>query len=133
MTYIVNPIWFYLMELSEGVKCFGLIIGIVIAISGIIGFGVTLFEQNFWYGYGYKNEDDKKGEVKVKKFFAGLIVVGSILTFIGIITPSQPTVEKMMIASFVTEENVEKAKGEAKELVDYITEKIIEVKQEENK
>ena len=36
-----------------------------------------------------------------------------------------------MISSFVTKENVEKTKEEAKEIVDYITEKAIELKKAE--
>lgn len=36
-----------------------------------------------------------------------------------------------MISSFITEENVEKTKEEAKEIVDYIAEKAIELKKAE--
>ena len=49
--------------------------------------------------------------------------------------PSEETVNKMMISSFITKENVEKIKEEtkegAKEIVDYIAEKAIELKKAE--
>ena len=48
-----------------------------------------------------------------------------------IVVPTEETVNKMMISSFVTKENVEKTKEEAKEIIDYIAEKAIELKKAE--
>lgn len=60
-----------------------------------------------------------------------MIKVSAITTIIlMVVVPSEETVNKMMISSFITKENVEKTK-EAKEIVDYIAEKAIELKKAE--
>ena len=44
------------------------------------------------------------------------------------IVPSEETINKMIISSVITKENIEGVKTDAKELVDYIVEKAAELK-----
>ena len=64
-----------------------------------------------------------------------MIKVSVIATIISavlmVVVPSEETVNKMMISSFITKENVEKTKEDAKEIVDYVVEKAIELKKAE--
>ena len=53
--------------------------------------------------------------------------------FLFCIIPSKEGVTKMMIASVVTQENVQSVKGDVKELIDYITEKAIEIEVNKDK
>jgi hypothetical protein len=54
-----------------------------------------------------------------------LLIICLISCFVGILVPSESTATKMLIASQVNETNAERAK----EVVDYIVEKIQEVKE----
>ena len=78
------------------------------------------------------NEDDVKmlkGVKRGMRISLVLLIISAILT---VATPSKDGVTKMMIASVITEENVEATKEDVKEIVDYITEKIVETKGEDD-
>lgn len=125
MTYIINP-WFFFANLLDGLW---ILISIVLflAIVGTVGFCIL------WLIEAYDNDffvhDDK--ETPFANFCKKMIKVSAITTIIlMVVVPSEETVNKMMISSFITKENVEKTK-EAKEIVDYIAEKAIELKKAE--
>ncbi len=102
-----------------------------LAIIGTVGFGI------WWVMEAYASDffvhDDN--ESPFAKFCKKMIKVSVIATIISavlmIVVPTEETVNKMMISSFVTKENVEKTKKEAKEIIDYIVEKAIELKKAE--
>ncbi len=53
------------------------------------------------------------------------VIVSAILMAI---IPSEETINKMIISSVITKENIEGVKTDAKELVDYVVEKAAELK-----
>ena len=117
MTYYINPIWFYLMNVGctlHYILMFGfgiiLILSILIFIAWVTG--------NVDY---YDMDDDEK---KVLNSFKKFVVVCIISIFIGILIPSKETCIEMMIASQVTHENVQTTKEEIYEIIDYVTEKV---------
>ena len=134
MTYIINPWFFYFVNLLGS---FWTLISIVLflAIIGTVGFSV------WWLMEAYVSDffvhDDK--ETPFANFCKKIIKVSVIVTIISAVlmvaVPSEETVNKMMISSFITKENIEKAKEGAKEgakeIVDYIAEKAIELKKAE--
>lgn len=134
MTYIINPWFFYFVNLLGS---FWTLISIVLflAIIGAVGFSV------WWLMEAYVSDffvhDDK--ETPFANFCKKIIKVSVIVTIISAVlmvaVPSEETVNKMMISSFITKENIEKAKEGAKEgakeIVDYIAEKAIELKKAE--
>lgn len=130
MTYIINPWFFYFANLLDS---FWTLVSIVLflAIIGTVGFGI------WWVMEAYASDffvhDDN--ESPFAKFCKKMIKVSVIATIISavlmIVVPTEETVNKMMISSFVTKENVEKTKEEAKEIIDYIAEKAIELKKAE--
>ena len=132
MTYIINPIWFYLMDVCGGL---GVACGIIGACLLIIGGTAGLLCGWLFFDPDVDGEDNfvKKGLKIMKKCF----IIGGICILLACVIPTKDGVTKMMISSVVTYENVETVKGDAKELVDYITEKALEVKgnetQEDNK
>ena len=134
MTYIINPWFFYFANLLGS---FWTLISIVLflAIIGTVGFSV------WWLMEAYVSDffvhDDN--ESPFAKFCKKIIKVSAIVTIISAVlmvaVPSEETANKMMISSFITKENIEKAKEGAKEgakeIIDYIAEKAIELKKAE--
>lgn len=118
MTYYINPIWFYLMNVSTGMKIF-------LCALGIISLVVSAFVMMTWVIYNGVDitnlEDYEKNTFKI---FKKIIIASCISLFIGILVPSKETCIEMMIASQVTHENVTATKEEIYEIVDYITDKV---------
>lgn len=130
MTYTINPWFFYFANLLDGLWTLISIV-LFLAIVGTVGFCI------WWLIEAYNSDffvhDDK--ETPFANFCKKMIKVSAIATIISavlmIVVPTEETVNKMMISSFVTKENVEKTKEEAKEIIDYIAEKAIELKKAE--
>lgn len=130
MTYIINPWFFYFVNLLDGLWTLISIV-LFLAIVGTVGFSI------WWLIEAYDSDffvhDDK--ETPFANFCKKMIKVSVIATIISavlmVVVPSEKTVNKMMISSFITKENVEKTKEGAKEIVDYIAEKAIELKKAE--
>ena len=145
MTYIINPWFFYFVNLLGS---FWTLISIVLflAIIGAVGFSVWWLMETYnsdFFVHDDDNEHDNNehddNESSFAKFCKKIIKISVIVTIISAVlmvaVPSEETVNKMMISSFITKENVEKIKEEtkegAKEIVDYIAEKAIELKKAE--
>ena len=124
MTYYINPIWFYLINLSTGIKIFIATLSIpLLAVSTAIILFIILEESDDITNLA----DNKKKTLKLCK---KTIITGIILVFIGVLIPSKETCIEMMIASQVTHENVAATKKEIYEIVDYITDKVSGEKEE---
>ena len=142
MTYIINPWFFYFVNLLGS---FWTLISIVLflAIIGAVGFSVwwlmEAYVSDFFVHDDNDNNEHDDNESPFAKFCKKIIKVSVIVTIISAVlmvaVPSEETVNKMMISSFITKENVEKIKEETKEgtkeIVDYIAEKAIELKKAE--
>lgn len=115
MTYYINPLWIYLMNVSGSLKMAFLIFGGI----GLITAGVCLIGACI-------DSEFEKAEVNRKRF-SRIIPVFAISIFIlllGIAVPNKETCIEMTIASVVTKENVQTVKEEVYEIIDYVTEKI---------
>ncbi len=111
MDYYINPIWFYLMQLSDTLH----VVFFVCAIL-FIGFTAILY----CLGTDCNEEEVNKIISKCKKFgLAGIIFI-----ILAILAPPERTCLQMMVASQVTKENVSSAKEEIYDIVDYIDEKL---------
>ena len=116
MTYYINPIWFYLMNVLTGMRSLLCISGGVVLIFSAIAFIIWTVDVDIT-----DLEDDKK---KILKLFKKIIIVSFISLFIGVLVPSKETCIEMMIASQVTHENVTTTKEEIYEMIDYVTAKV---------
>ena len=118
MTYYINPIWFYLMSVSTGLKIF-------LCALGIISLVITAFAiMNWVIEEGVDITNLEEYEKNTFKLFKKIIIASIMSLFIGILVPSKETCVEMMIASQVTHENVSATKEEIYEIVDYITDKV---------
>lgn len=118
MKPIINPWLFYLVDVIGNFKssCFVLLLIIV------IGFGATVLIE-----IGEAADELELDTVKVIKTLKRMVVGVLLMTF-NMLLPSKETCYKMMIASQITDNNIQKAEDTIKEPVDYIFEKINEGK-----
>ena len=115
MKPIINPLWFYLIGISENVAfTFGIVGGLLITIGIIIGI-VLLCE-----GWGM-NEDMVK---KILKVFKKVVIIGGLLVTVSNLTPSKDTCYKMMTAALVTPNNITAVGEAATDVVDYIVDSV---------
>ena len=120
--YIISPKIIYLIHLAQGISD---LLGAILIIGGcILGFvtGFILLEHEY-----FEEEEEKA----VKKYYPRSIIAYIILAIVYIIVPNKETCTKMLIASYVTEENISATQENVKEAIDYIFEKVEEVNKKE--
>lgn len=131
MTYYINPIWFYLMDVCANLQ--GAFIFLAITL-GVIGIGFLIALVCFLgEGYEFEDEDDLPLLKKIKRIFVTSFIFCGIFIVLAVATPSRDGMTKMMIASVITHENVESVKGDVKELVDYVVNKAEELNETKEK
>ena len=113
MEYYINPMWFYLQSISNGVKITSICMIVVVVF-------ITFFVV--WY----KVDEDDATE-NIEKCIKRGIIGASIFTILAIAIPSTDTINKMIVSSVVTKENVAKGVETTKDLIDYIVDKINEI------
>lgn len=114
MEPIINPWWFYLLDVIDGLNSVFLIITLIlllVSLGSFIAFMMFNECENNVHEYCYNLLKT------ITKFFVPLLI------FI-IIVPSSNTVMKMIIADNITPNNLEIAGDTIEEGVDYIFEKI---------
>ena len=115
MAPIINPLWFYLIGISENVACTFWIVGGLLITVGII-LGIILLCE----GWAMR-EDSAKTLLKVLK---KTVIIGGILVTVGNLTPSKDTCYKMMTAALVTPNNITAVGEAATDVVDYIVDSV---------
>ena len=116
MKPIINPWLFYIVDCLEGLKM--VCICAVIVLVVVIGF-ITVTIYDLW--------PDQEEEVKSAKRTRKIVIFFSIFLLIVIpFIPSKETCYKMMVASQITDNNIQTAEDVIKDSVDYIFEKINE-------
>ena len=118
MTYYINPMWFYLINVANTLQILLLVIGLVLIVVTIIVAPVWFFTNDVDIT---DMNDNEKIIIKIAK---KAVITGAIATFIGLLIPPKQTCVEMMIASQVTHENVSTTKEEIYKIIDYITDKV---------
>ena len=118
---------FYLSNLSDNLQILSIIVFSVSLIVAIIFGVVWCCEINDYDCFGRDNDKTQIINFFKKMFKTSIITVIVSATLMTII-PSEETINKMIISSVITKENIEGVKTDAKELVDYIVEKAAELK-----
>lgn len=122
MMPIINPWTFYLIDILsnlKGVSRFATFITVFVLIFIAI-ITAYLKVQDFYYG----SENNIEVIGILTRFFKKLLIVACIAISVFIVTPSKETMYKMLVAQYVTYENVDKATESIKEGVDYIFNKL---------
>lgn len=122
-TPIINPWVIYLINLCDNMKTLSIIaICITVAAVVLIG-GALVFEE-----HDCCDEEDTKA---IRQYYMKWIKIPAIILIcslvFGIVLPTEKTCYTMLVTSQLTEENIHNVGDNAKEVVDYIFEKIEEV------
>ena len=112
--YVINPIIFYLINLAQNVRnvCF---IVTVIALFLSVAIASEVYVETCF---------DDEEEKKAKKIVKLLIIIAIVTGFLTIVLPSKETSYQMLVASQITDKNIEIAESTIKDSVDYIFEKL---------
>lgn len=127
MTPIINPLWFYLIDILSTIKetfFIGYVIVIIMLTAGVAGIAYYIIGiECVDCGMSEDNYNDlwKKMFLKPFKCISIAAIVVSCLT---VFIPKEETMYKMMVANYVTYENVEIATDAIQDGVDYIMDKI---------
>ena len=117
---IINPWIFYLIDVLSSLKGISLTV-MVIILFGAIGLGTYIVVYQSCYCY---NVEDRHLITKLTKILKKVLIVLCIITGVYTVTPSEETMYKMLVAQYVTYENVDKATKTIKDGVDYIFKKL---------
>ena len=111
MNYIIDPRWFYFINIVGNLQAFMIIAAICLVAAGGIILGVLYAES------GFKNcpKEARLGKV--------CITVGIVLALALVFIPSKETLIEMEIAKHVTYDSTETAVQMIHEATDYILEK----------
>ena len=115
MKPIINPLWFYLIGISENVACTFWIVGGLLLAAGIV-IGILVMCEDC--------DMDADIVKTLVKFVKKAIVIGGILVTFGNLTPSKDTCYKMMTAALVTPNNITAVGEAATDVVDYIVDSV---------
>lgn len=121
MEYYINPIWFYLTDVSSSIN-------FVSCICAVLFFGGAAIlwamdDEELDSITNSREETDAiilSAKSRSKKF----IVTGIILFILAILCPSEKTCIRMMVAATVNKENVASVKEDIYDVIDYIDEKL---------
>lgn len=114
MKPIINPWLFYLMDMIGSFQ----ILSILIVLLIIISFAIEILK--------YDEAMDELDKVKAIKTLKKKVIVIALLINFALFLPSKDTCYKMMVASQITDTNIQKAEDVIEDSVDYIFEKINE-------
>lgn len=118
MDYIINPTWFYWLQIVDSIQGLCCIIAIL---SGVLGVIMLVFyialvvEGDSW-------EEDSRKRLKglIKPFAVCFIIAITVTVFI----PSKQTLIEMEIAKHATYSNVESIKEQITDAADYILDRL---------
>lgn len=110
--YIINPMWFYWVDVLNGLELLFVILASALGVGGFIG-ALCYSADN------YIGEEEKPKLIRWVKIWA---VITSMLILLAILIPSKETMIQMQLAKFGTYENAEKALETIQDATDYILE-----------
>ena len=117
MEPIINPLWFYLIDVVDSLQ---IVVGIILMLS-CIALAIVSIIMFFEYSELYLEEREKQAYFKYLKITLKVIIPCIIITSF---TPSSDTIYKMIIADNITPHNIEVVGDAVEGGIDYIFEKI---------
>ena len=115
MNYIIDPMWFYWVNVVDWLKGVALVNAIIATVTGFIRFVIVLSDKD------WDSESEHKQKMKIVR---ALAVIAVIAVIVSAFIPSKQTLIEMQVAKFATYENAEWTVETIKQAVDYIVEAI---------
>ena len=112
---IISPWIFYWMSVVDNLRS-------LIGFIGFLATGITMWFCLEWI----VKLGDKNYSVKYKQEIKLFTCIGLVCAVLFALIPSQTTLTRMIVASYVTPQNIEIVQGEANKSVDYLINKIVE-------
>ena len=115
MEPIINPLWFYLIDVLAFFGGTARFIGIALIAMTVLGAIFIL---------------DRLSEIETwfkSKTFKKIMILATIMLIIGMLIPAEETAYKMLIASLVTPDNIAATGGAVQDIVDYIINSVNEL------
>jgi len=107
MNYIINPMWFYWLNVCDGFKIFLIVFSVLYGISII----VTLIE--------FVVENNKFPKWKIIFY-----IIPIILILLAIFIPNKTTLIEMQVAELATKSNIDYTIESIREIINYLLETI---------
>lgn len=118
MTYIINPAWFYWINVLNNID------GLLYLICALILIVLILLGITFFI---YMQDDDTEEFLKeITEPVKPLLIALSIIYVITIFIPDKTTCYQMMIAQYATKENLQSAATDTKDFIVDIAKEIQE-------
>lgn len=126
MNYIINPIWFYFLSISDGLRTVA-VVAMAIGCCGVIVYFIGSLMKQVNARYGEDDPDYRFGLALLK--YGRLSLIGLLVAIvIYIFVPSKDTLIEMQVAKFATYDNAEWTIDAIKNSVDYIVQAIQSIK-----
>ena len=126
MNYIINPTWFYWINVADGLHTMLFVASVMLAIAEIIMAVYAGLSYSLGKDYGPNDRDLKAAKAMIKP----IIICGIVLAvaLVGVVfIPSKNTLIEMQVARYATYENAEWTVETVKSAVDYIVDAIAKV------
>ena len=122
MTPIINPMWFYLIDVLNTLDDIAPIFSFASAVAMVV---FAFLWYVMWDDYYNEKKDISETEYKrfrkiASKFLKGSIIVFVISLFITVMVPAKKTMYTMMVVDQIKLDNIEGVEEAIKDSVDYI-------------
>lgn len=111
MEPIVNPLYFYLIDVIHGFD--------ILCIVSAIAFGIITFITGLYYITEIRDSDctdkEKRG---MRKFVRVSMILTIVFTIFALLSPNKQTAYQMLIAKYTTENNLEQIKNIALKIME---------------
>jgi hypothetical protein len=118
MDYIIDPMWFYWLQIVDSIQGLFCITAIISGIISLIA--LAFYIASVIEGCTYEEDDRKRLKGLLKPFAICFIIAITAAAFI----PSKQTLIEMEIAKHATYSNVESIKEQIKDAADYILDRL---------
>lgn len=120
MNYIIDPMWFYWMDIVSELDIICVLIAIFGGIAAVVLTVVYAMNEHEIDEFPNCSSAEQKENSIIKKYLKPIWVI-AIISFIGVIfIPTDETLTKMLLAKFATYENAEIAIDGIQSAADYI-------------
>lgn len=128
MDYIINPWWFYLISVVSNINGIAVFLGMSSFVATVLLF-IAKYDKILGkkksvnqFGSYYTNTPEQiKGDRFAFKTVVGIFIISSI---VAVVTPSQDTMNKMLIANTLTKQNISAGANFTQDQVSKIIDKI---------
>lgn len=126
MNYIINPMWFYWINVADGLNMAFCVAAAILGGAEIIMAVYAILSYSLGKDYGPNDRDLKTAKAMIKPIIiCGIVLV--VVLIAAIFIPSKNTLIEMQVAKYLTYENAEWTVETVKSAVNYIVDAIAKV------